>query len=226
MDFHAHWLYGLDDGAKTPAETLKLLEVFSGLGYRQIIASPHISDSLYENTPSGILQRLNDVRDLARENHIGLELYATAEYLIDSAFPTHLEHRNLMALNHKYLLVELSYLSPPLHLRQVIFDIQLAGFTPILAHPERYPYYFKSMGDLENLKNSGCLLQLNMLSGVGYYGPEVAAAAEEMLKRNWIDFACTDMHHQRHVEAFSEPVKIKSYEKLAQAVANNTAVAY
>ena len=224
VDFHAHWLFGLDDGAQTPEDTLTLLHTFRELGYSKLAASPHISDSLYENTPSGILARLDEVRQLAKENNIPLELHATAEYLLDSAFPALIEHKNLIPLNKKYLLVELSYLSPPVHLRQLIFDIQLAGFIPILAHPERYPYYFKSLSEIEAIKNSGCLLQLNLLSSVGYYGPEVAAAAEELLKRDWIDFACTDMHHQRHIRAFSDRVKIKGYEKLTQAVANNAKV--
>ncbi len=225
MDFHAHWLFGLDDGAKTPEDTLFLLRALSEFGYGQLIASPHISDNLYENTPPGILKRLDEVRHVATENGITMPLYASAEYLLDSAFPGHLERGDLIALHGKHLLVELSYLSPPLHLRQLVFDIQLAGYTPVLAHPERYPYYFKAISELEALKNAGCLLQLNLLSTVGYYGPEVASMADELLKRGWIDFACTDMHHVRHVNAFSERVRVKSPELLTQAIANNARLA-
>jgi len=113
--------------------------------------------------------------------------------------------------------VELSYLNPPIQLYNILFDLQIAGYRPVLAHPERYLYYHQQFRDYEKLKNAGCQFQLNLLSTVGYYGVEVAKAAENLLKKGMIDYVGSDVHHGNHIKAFSNKILLKDAAPLKKS---------
>jgi len=106
-------------------------------------------------------------------------------------------------------------------LLNIIFELQVAGYRPVLAHPERYPYYHHNYREYEKLKNAGCLFQLNLLSTVGYYGNEVAKSGALLLKKGLIDFVGSDIHHAKHIEAFSNRVILKDLAPLQKAIENN-----
>ncbi|MFM8995989.1 MAG: CpsB/CapC family capsule biosynthesis tyrosine phosphatase, partial [Bacteroidota bacterium] len=93
------------------------------------------------------------------------------------------------------------------------FDLQIAGYEPVLAHPERYMYYHKQLGFYEHLKDLGFELQLNLLSLTPYYGKDVQRVANHLLKNKLYDFACTDMHHTRHLEAMKAHFTADSLKK-------------
>ena len=110
-------------------------------------------------------------------------------------------------MQEKYLLVEMSYLFESLNINETLFNIQIKGYQPILAHPERYIYYFKDISRIKKLKEKGCLLQLNLLSISGYYGKEVKHLAQAFLEDNLYDFAGSDLHHDKHLEALTAEVQ-------------------
>jgi tyrosine-protein phosphatase YwqE len=111
----------------------------------------------------------------------------------------------------------MSYLAPPIHWEQILFDVQLAGYQPVLAHPERYIYWRTDFSAFNKFKDRGCLFQMNALSPTGYYGWEVMESAEKLLKENFIDCVGTDIHHQRHIDGFKQPLQIKSIKEFEQA---------
>ena len=106
---------------------------------------------------------------------------------------------DLLTINGKYILIEMSYLSASPNIEQVIFDLRMLGLTPIIAHPERYNYYHRHFEQYERFKELGCKLQINLLSLSGGYGPYVKKTAEKLLQHQLVDFAGTDMHHDRHL---------------------------
>jgi tyrosine-protein phosphatase YwqE len=116
----------------------------------------------------------------------------------------------------------MSYLSPPIQLYDIIFEIQLSGYKPILAHPERYTFYINNYKEFEKLKNSGCLFQLNLLSTVNYYGEIVGKQAEKLLKNNMYDFVGSDIHHENHIKAFERKIEIKSTKELEKVILMNS----
>ena len=65
----------------------------------------------------------------------------SAEYMMDDNFSKLLDQNNIFPLKEKYVLVEMSYFQPPINLEEIIFNIKMKGFTPIIAHPERYSFY-------------------------------------------------------------------------------------
>ena len=110
----------------------------------------------------------------------------------------------LLTIRDNWVLIEVSFIAPPPQLREVIFEMQLQGYQPVFAHPERYNYYHQHKNGLEEIRNAGCILQCNLLSFAGYYGPIVLKAAESMATNKMVDLLATDLHHERHLEALQQ----------------------
>ena len=222
IDFHSHLLFGIDDGAKTFEDTLALVKAMQGFGIKEMITTPHVMNQVWENTTEIIINRQNEVNSLLEQEGININVRAAAEYLIDEHFLKYFQDHRLLTLKDNYVLVEMSYLNPPIQLYDIIFELQLAGYKPVLAHPERYNFYHNNFREYAKLKNAGCLFQLNLLSTVGYYGEFVARAANELLKNSMIDFASSDIHHEKHVAAFDGKVLFKDIKSLQEAIINTS----
>ncbi len=106
---------------------------------------------------------------------------------------TLLHNGPLLVLKDNYVLVEMSYINQPIQLYDIIFELQVAGYKPVLAHPERYAFFHHNFKNYEKLKHQGCLFQLNLLSTIGYYGTEVTKTAEKLLQIGMIDFVGSDV---------------------------------
>lgn len=202
VDMHNHLLPGIDDGLKEIEESIAFIGELSNLGYKKLICTPHILSDLYPNTPATILPKLQQVRDAVQKAGIDVKIEAAAEYMVDYAFAELIaksEKKDLMTIGDKYILLEMSYLSPSPNIEQVVFDLNILNLTPILAHPERYNYYHHNFQMYERFKERGCKLQVNLLSLTGGYGPNVQKTAEKLLKLKMVDFLGTDMHHDNHM---------------------------
>jgi protein-tyrosine phosphatase len=221
IDIHSHVLPSIDDGAKNIEETLFLVNSLTKMGVSKIITTPHILTGFYDNTKASIQAKEQEIKPLLEQNNISIPITAAAEYLIDDYFVTLFKKQEILTLKDNYVLVEISYLNPPINLFEIIFDLQVAGYKPILAHPERYQYYHKNFDEYLKLKNAGCAFQLNLLSTVGYYGKEVAEASQKLLKKGLIDYVGTDVHHQKHIESFDKKLIIKEESALKEAISNN-----
>lgn len=222
IDFHSHLLFGIDDGAKTFNETLSLVQSLMDFGITKFITTPHVMKHVWENTRTAIVQRQDAVNALLQKSGVNIELKAAAEYLLDDSFLTLLQTEPLLTLKDNYVLVEMSYLNPPIQLYDLLFELQVAGYKPVLAHPERYTFYHNNFKEYDKLKSAGCLFQMNLLSAVGYYGEGVTKAAQKLLDLGMIDFASSDTHHEKHIAAFDQKVLFKDVTALQQAIANTS----
>ena len=124
-------------------------------------------------------------------------------------FEKHFQNEKLLPLKDNYVLVEMSYINAPIQLYKILFDLQVAGYKPVLAHPERYTFYHNKLNEYEKLKKAGCLFQMNLLAVVGYYGENVTKIAEQLLQKGMYDFVGSDVHHDNHIAAFDQKIKIK-----------------
>lgn len=221
IDIHSHILPGIDDGAKNISKSIELVKAFEELGISQIITTPHISHYVWNNSPEIIQNKLIETKNSLEEKKINTPIRAAAEYFMDDWFENHFKNEKLLTLKDNYVLVEISYQSPPINLHKIIFDLKVAGYVPVLAHPERYIYFHKNLDEYAKLKNLGCLFQLNLLATVEYYGSKVAKTADELLKKGMYDFCGTDIHHRKHIEAFHEKVKIENTSVLKEIISNN-----
>lgn len=221
VDIHSHLIPGIDDGAADIEASLSLLSALVEAGYSKFIMTPHVMYGVYENTPERILNAYFKIKTEAEKLYPNIKLEAAAEYMLDSNFPNLLESGQLLPLYGKYLLVELSYLNPPLHLFQLLFDIQVAGYIPVLAHPERYAFYHRNHDALKKLKTSGCRFQINLLSVVGYYGPPVADSVMWLLREGMVDFVGSDVHHHNHIACLDRHVVLKDMKPFEEALIRN-----
>jgi len=225
-DIHSHILWGLDDGAKTEADTKSLLEQMKILGFGRSITTPHCMSQVWENTTAGIQQKEAVVQNAMKLWEYTLPVKAAAEYLLDGNFRTKLEQEKLLPLKDNIVLVELSYSNPPIQLYDIIFAIQLKGYTPLLAHPERYLYYAKKETEFKQLKHAGCLFQLNLLATTGYYGKEVLQLADVLLKNGLYDFVGSDIHNLHHCNNFQNKVAVKNKSALEEVIQKNSFFAW
>lgn len=210
VDIHSHLIPGIDDGTANTDEALVYLEQLRELGFSKFICTPHIFTELYPNTSDTIATAFSHLQQAAAKQQFTAPLAAAAEYMIDDTFRV---TDDLLCLKDRYILIEMSYLSEFPNIDQVVFELHIAGYKPVLAHPERYVFYYKDRNRLSRLKEIGCLFQLNLLSVLGYYGPEAKNQAKYILENNLYDLAGTDLHHERHLKVLKEGVKSgKLYE--------------
>lgn len=221
VDIHSHLLPGIDDGAQTIDHTKSLIVGLREIGFSMFITTPHIMNNVYENTYSSIRDVHHITLQELKDKDVEVKLKAAAEYMLDDNFINLLHGGPMLTIDGKHILVEMSYLSAPLQLFEILFDIQVAGYIPVLAHPERYSFYHSNLAHYQKLKNVGCKFQINLLSLVGYYGAEVTAAAEKLLQNGLIDFAGSDVHHQKHLNSFSKKISKKNIAPLREAMLNN-----
>lgn len=220
-DIHSHLLPGIDDGARTITETTKLVKALKEIGIYQFITTPHISHYIWNNSPQSIIANHSETKLLLDDHNVEVPLNAAAEYFMDDWFENHFKSEKLLTLKDNYVLVEMSYMNAPVQLYKILFDLQVAGYIPVLAHPERYLFYHKNFSEYEKLKKAGCLFQLNLLSLVGYYGERITKVADQLLKNGMYDFSGSDVHHNNHIAAFSQKLKIKNIDPLKEIIKNN-----
>lgn len=222
VDIHSHILPGIDDGATDVQNTSILIQGLKELGFSKSIATPHTMAGVYDNSNESINHALQITTDHLKTNKTDFPLKAASEYMMDNVFFNRIKNRDpLLTLKDNLVLVEMSFLAAPNILFDILFEIQLAGYTPILAHPERYRFYHQDFKMYEQLKKSGCLFQLNLLAAVGYYGKNVATIADQLLQKKMIDFVGTDMHHLNHLKAFDMTVILKNTADLSSCITNN-----
>jgi protein-tyrosine phosphatase len=221
VDIHSHLLPGIDDGARTIEDTLKLTKALQSFGIDQFITTPHIIQHVWDNTYEQIVDNKNNTILELEKNNIKVPFNAAAEYLMDDQFVRLFQSGELLTLKDNYVLVEMSYINAPIQLYSILFDLQVAGYIPVLAHPERYLFYHNNFNEYAKLKRAGCLFQLNLLSVVGYYGSEITKIANQLLAKGMYDYVGSDVHHDKHIASFEQKVKTKDLTPLKEAFANN-----
>ncbi len=199
-DFHSHLIPGIDDGVKNMDDALTMIRGLADLGYKKIITTPHILWDVYPNTPDIIRAGHQEVAAEIGRKEIPVKFFAAAEYLMDEHFEDLLDGGEpLLTIKDEMVLVELSFVVAAINLKDILFKMQIRGYQPILAHPERYLYFGANKGWYDQIRETGCLFQLNLLSLGGYYGKSSRELAQWLIKKKYVDFLGTDLHHERHL---------------------------
>ncbi len=198
-DVHSHLLPGVDDGSPSAEVSLKLLESLEQMGVKGIYLTPHIMAGNY-----GGNNRISLSKRFETFVYNGpIKLKLAAEHLIDEKFLQHLQSDPL-SLAEEYVLVEFTLGGFPSNTFDTLFEISMQGYTPLLAHPERYAFLQHRMRReemLERLLAAGCKFQLNLLSLTGWHGQHAQELANELIKRNLYTFVGTDIHSFPHLKA-------------------------
>ena len=214
-DMHSHLLPGIDDGSPDIATSLALIKGMMEFGYTKLVTTPHIMWDMYKNTNEIILQQLELVREAIKAEGLNIEINAAAEYFLDDHVEKLVKDNTpLLTISGNMVLVEFSLAYPSHSTKDILFEMQMQNYQPVIAHPERYIYLEQNKDFYEELKDIGCLFQLNLLSLSGYYGKSPQVLAEHLIKKGYYDLIGTDLHGFRHLEALHNPALIAPLMKL------------
>ena len=215
VDMHSHLIPGIDDGSKSMDDTIGMLVKFKELGYQKIITTPHIMSDYYKNTPEIILGGLEEVRAEIKRIGLDIEIEAAAEYFYDETLVERLEKGTFLTFGDNYVLVEFSFSSEPPGYEAFFFDMLIKGYRPIIAHFERYNFFHGSVEKAEEWREKGLLIQMNINSLSGHYGPSVKKQAEMLVDSGQIDFIASDCHRIDHLNQIDN---IRTNEYLHKAL--------
>jgi len=213
IDIHSHILPGVDDGAQTEADSIAMAKAAVEQGIHTIIATPHHKNGKYENERKQIIQYTEILRELLAREHIPLTVLPGQEIRLNGEMLEDLEDGSLLSLNDtKYLFIEFPSGHVPRFAKQMIFDIQVAGYTPIIVHPERNRELIEHPGKLYDFVQNGALTQVTAGSVKGKFGKNVQKFTQQLLENHLTHFIASDAHNTKTrafwmEEAFQEVKK-------------------
>ena len=216
-DMHSHLVPGIDDGATDVANSIELINGLRELGYQKFITTPHVLWDIFKNNSATITPSYEALKAGLAENKINTPIKFAAEYFLDYHVDELIEDEiPLLTIKDNWVLVEFSFVSAPLDLKEKLFSLQMSGYQPVIAHPERYTYFGRTKEQYEEFKEAGHYLQVNLLSLTGYYGKIVQEIAQMLVKNKYVDFLGTDLHHIRHLNALQSASQLTDTIKLLQ----------
>ncbi|WP_435355946.1 tyrosine-protein phosphatase [Emticicia sp. SJ17W-69] len=224
VDVHAHILPQLDDGAANIEQSIEMIKSLSALGYRKIIATPHVMNGYYNNASEDILQALYILKSVLRRKNIDIEIEAAAEYYLDDELFRLIDRNDVLTFGgeKKYLLFETSFVTRPSYILESTLKIKKAGYTPVLAHPERYT----NLNDIEVLNRlsfNGLLFQINIGSLTGSNSKQSQEFAELLINQKLVSFLGTNCHNEAQLKNVKAAMNLPFYEAvLKQNLRNNS----
>ncbi len=214
VDIHCHIIPGVDDGPEVEEEFLSLARHLAGLGFSDIIATPHTKHDLYDISHKNIVDGVQKCNRLLKKNGIDVTVHPGAEYPLQPGLTK--SSAELTTLNNsRYILLELPFSQPiPHYAEQAMFEFRARGLVPILAHPERASALQQEPHLADNLIQYGAMLQVNLSSLQGVYGKRVHNTALEWIKAGKVQLLATDSHRVRRLNLLKLRRGIRSFDTL------------
>ena len=198
IDIHSHVLPGVDDGAPDLASARALCEMASREGTSEMIATPHQRHPSWANDDRGLLEEIWG--NLKEEVSPWIKLHLGAEIRLDAGLLDQLDLGDqghcLRLASSRYLLIELPRIDLGLPAEEILHEVVIAGYRPILAHPELIPYLITDPNRLERLVADGFLLQITAMSLTGEFGKGPQSSSRRMLRNGWVHFVASDTHSE------------------------------
>jgi len=219
-DMHCHLLPGVDDGFATVESSLQALQVLEKQGVGKMILTPHFMKEYGDNNRTSITAKFEAfVEEAAKVCHI--ELHLAAEYMLDARFLEHFKQGFLTLDGDNRVLCETSYLMYEHNVTEMVYEVMLEGFQPVIAHPERYEY--ASNDYYARWKDRRYEFQLNLLSLAGVYGGAAKSKAHWLLDHDFYDFIGSDMHNLDTYRRFLPDLRLKTkhIDRIGQLLENN-----
>ena len=201
-DVHTHLIPGVDDGEVTSESAAQALTRMYGVGVRRVCLTPHVMAGVWDNPESRLTEEMRGVLRSAAGTAIP-EVRLGAEYMIDQGLLSLVRRGapDLLTIGEGRVLVEMSWYGMSAQLFDVAGELTGAGFTPVLAHPERYLYMAGQMEQFDRLHDAGCEFQLNLLSATGVYGELSTRIMNRLLERFLYRYVGSDIHSPRQLDA-------------------------
>lgn len=209
VDLHNHLVPGVDDGARDVAGVLESVARMTRAGIRRIIATPHIRAGLTLDRHD-LEQRLAEVErawetaaDAIGRDFPEVEYWQGHEVMLDVPDADFSDPRLRLA-GTDFVLVEWPRMNIPPATTRVIERMVSQGYTPVVAHPERYVGVADAFDVVRSWRDAGAALQVNYGSFLGRYGPDARTNAFRLLRRGWADYLSTDFHGRSHLKLYKD----------------------
>ena len=214
VDLHMHVLPGIDDGSQNMQDSLALIDAHYRAGIRKIIATPHIRIDFFKNTGESIHNAWLQLTQVTKEQYPDLIIQYAAEYFADDYFLTLLEKREILTLSENYVLVETSLRHDQVYFQDILKEMILQGYKPVVAHPERYQAWHLKPERYAEVYELGVIFQINLLSIGGAYGATEQITAERLIQQGWIGALGSDLHRVSQYKYIKDAVENPYFKSL------------
>ena len=197
IDIHSHIIPNVDDGARSWQEALAMCRMAWKDGIQGMVATPHALNGVYLTDGNVIAEQIVLLKEKLREENIGLEIYQGAEVYCSPDLPLILTQDPSLTFNSsgRYFLLEFPHSIIPPHSEELLFQLGLRNFIPIIVHPERNLHVQSNVGLLEKLVNAGAFCQVTAMSFTGGFGTRVRDTAFQLLKKGLVHAVASDAHN-------------------------------
>jgi len=213
-DVHSHILPGVDHGSQSVEESLEMLQAQLDMGISHVMCTSHVTAETFENTPESLTAAYEELKNAIVREGLPINIYVSAEYRIDEYWTQEYEAGHLLPLPGNHVLLENSFAQELIGIDNMMFDLQVKGYRPILAHPERYRYYNDRRDRYKTLHNASVKFQINILSLAGYFGKGARERALWLIQNNLCDMLGSDMHNMEHAQIIKEYIGSRDWRKL------------
>lgn len=215
-DVHSHILPGVDHGSQSVDESLDMLKAQLDMGVNRVMCTSHVTAETFENTPESLTAAYNELKQAIEREDLPVEIYVSAEYRIDEYWTKEYEAGHLLPMPGNHILLENSFQQELIGIDDMMFDLQVKGYRPILAHPERYHYYHERRDRYKTLHSASVKFQVNLLSLAGYFGRGTRERALWLIDNNLCDMLGSDMHNMEHARIIMDYLTSKEWRKLCE----------
>ncbi|MBQ0030247.1 MAG: hypothetical protein KBT32_07410 [Bacteroidales bacterium] len=215
-DVHCHILPGVDHGAKNIQNGIELLKADMDMGIDRVILTSHVTSETFENTPETLQTAFETFKEAVKEAGLDVEMHLSAEYRMDDYWQKEYAAGHIIPMPGNYILLENSFVQELIGSDQMMFDLMCKGYKPILAHPERYPYWAHNRERYEKMHNTNLKFQINILSFTGYFGSSARDTANWLVKNGMVDMLGSDMHNLEHAEIIKDFLRSKEWRKISE----------
>ena len=193
IDIHCHLLYGVDDGPETIEESIDMLKIAKEQGIDAIILTPHYRRRMFPYNKECIFAHMRELQPYAKK--IGIDIYLGTEYHVNSSMVEHLESGKCLPLaDTNCVLTEYEYETEYSYIKKMTQELMFHGYTPVIAHVERYGCLLKDIDKIAELSKMGAWIQVNADAILGNDGWRMKQFCKKLLKADLIDVVASDSH--------------------------------
>jgi protein-tyrosine phosphatase len=196
VDIHHHLLFGLDDGSNSIDTSVAMAKLAAADGITHIVCTPHANGN-YAFDPQINAVETAELRARLADASIPITLGSGCDFHLsfDNVTEAKKDPARFSINGLGYVLVEVPDYGLPPGLTETFYELQLAGLTPILTHPERNPTLQKDPDRIKDWLRGGVLIQVTADSLTGHKGKQAQRMAHDLLEKRWVHFLATDAHN-------------------------------
>lgn len=195
IDIHCHILPNVDDGSESLEESIEMAKIAESEGITKIVNTSHCHFDFKYKKGNELKLELEKFNQVLKEENINIEVLLGNELYYTSDLIERFNELDFFSMNNsKYILMEFSPINFPKNIEDVIYEIKIRGYIPIIAHAERYKQVQEDVNIVLDCIKEGALIQVNASSILGKNGEKAEDTSKKLLDNNMVHFVATDAH--------------------------------